>query len=97
MKCRIVQGDSTLHINAKIICSDFTSTLTTSEYLKFAFKIKNPSSIMISTASVPITIYSFDPSSGRKDNWNIYENAIQIGTYQDSSSANSLGMISTSN
>jgi hypothetical protein len=80
MKCRLLQGDVTLHQNARLVCSDFTSTLATSDTLKFAVKVINPASVAISSASVPLTIYSYDPLTGRKDNFQLYENAVQLGT-----------------
>lgn len=80
MKCRFMQGDVTLHQNARIVCSDFASSLLPSDTLRFAIRIKNPTSISTTSASIPLFIYSFNPSTGSKDNYATYENAIQLGT-----------------
>jgi hypothetical protein len=58
MTCRLFLGDRTNYKPAKIVCGQFTSTISSSQVLFFAFSIVNPSSYSGVQVSIPFFIYS---------------------------------------
>lgn len=76
MNCRLFLGDQSNYKSAKIICGGFTSTITSSQLLHFAFKIVNPS--VSPQASIPFFIYSINTNTMYKSNFNTVENAVYL-------------------
>lgn len=72
MNCRFFVGDQTNFKPARIVCGQFTSTITSSQILWFAFFIKNPSSGSISTqVSIPFFIYSQELGTTYRTNFDV--------------------------
>lgn len=76
MSCNLFYGDSTNNKPAKIVCGGFTSTITSSQLLFFAFKVKNPSSYSGTQISIPFFIYSQQQGTAYKSNFDVIENAV---------------------
>jgi hypothetical protein len=56
MTCKVFTGDKTNNQPVKIVCSSFSSTLTTSTTVKFGFWVKNPSTSV--GLAIPVRLYS---------------------------------------
>lgn len=76
MTCKVYTGDKTNHQPAKIICSSFSATLTTSTTVKFGFWVKNP--ITSVGLAIPVRVYVYDPYAARKNAWSVIEAAINV-------------------
>jgi hypothetical protein len=73
MNCRLFYGSYLYAQPAKIICGNLQSSISSGQTLKFAFSMTNPSPLTTSTLSqltIPIFIYSYDPSLYQKINFN---------------------------
>jgi hypothetical protein len=80
MTCRLFYGDYLRAIPAKIICGGFSQKVLAGQLLRFAFAITNPLPMTtgtLSQISLPIFIYSYDPYSFQKINYN----TINVGAY----------------
>ena len=58
MQCRLFYGDQANYKPGKIVCGQFTSTISSSQVLFFAFTLGNPSSFSGNQVSIPFFIYS---------------------------------------
>lgn len=79
MKCVFFLGSSTIHKPARLVCGNLNlgaGTIVSGQILKFAIKIKNPTST--SQMSLPIIIYTYDPITQFKTNFNLLDNAIYL-------------------
>lgn len=68
MNCRLFLGDQTNGKPARIVCGGFTSQITSSDLLYFAFVITNPT--VNPQASIPFFIYSVNTNTMAKSNFN---------------------------
>ena len=76
MKCRLFHGDQTNYKPARVICSSFTTAITSSHLLWFAFKVYNPS--VSPQASIPFFVYTSDLDTMYKTNFATVENAVYL-------------------
>jgi hypothetical protein len=82
MTCQLFNGDSTHSKSAKIVCGQFTSSISTSQLLFFAIKIINPSiNGGRSQVSIPLFVYSNEQGTNYKTNFNVYDNAVYLQSY----------------
>lgn len=77
MTCRLLKGDQSNGKNAKVVCGSFLSAVSTGTYIRFGFKVKNPS-IGSTSYSIPVLVYTHNPSTNVKTNYMMYDNAIHI-------------------
>jgi hypothetical protein len=70
MSCILIKGDNTVQLPAKIVCSNFNTDITPTKHLRFAFEVTNPTLQTDDMRFIPITIYSYDPLTLKKTNWN---------------------------
>lgn len=56
MNCRLFKGDQTNGKSVRVVCGGFTSSITSSQLLHFAFKVVNPT--VSPQMSIPFFIYS---------------------------------------
>lgn len=87
MKCVFFLGSSAIHKPAKLICGNLNlGTITLGQILKFAIKIKNP--VSSTQKSLPLIIYTYDPVTQVKTNFNLIDNAVfllpPVGIVSDS-------------
>ena len=61
MKCKFYTGDRVNNKPIRVVCGNFQSQITNSDNLRFALKIKNPSSFSIGSVSIPLLVYSYIP------------------------------------
>jgi len=76
MNCNVYPGDSTNNQPTKIVCSSFSSTLTTSSTIKFGFWVVNPPTTI--GMSIPVQIYAYDQRLAKKFIWSIVEAGIRV-------------------
>jgi hypothetical protein len=57
MSCKVYTGDASNNQPVKIICSSFSSSLSTSTVIKFGFWVVNPQSQV--ALSIPIQVYTY--------------------------------------
>jgi len=76
MTCNVYPGDPTYSQPTKIVCSSFSSALTTSSTIKFGFWVVNPSSTI--AMAIPVQVYAYDQPSATKFVWSIVEAGIKI-------------------
>ena len=76
MDCRVYPGDATYKQPTKIVCSKFSTTITTSMTVKFGFWVKNPSTTV--GMAIPIQVYAYDQPTGRKFIWSMVEAGIRL-------------------
>lgn len=77
MTCRLLKGDQANGKNAKVVCGNFLSQVATGTYIRFGFKVKNPS-ISSTSYSVPVLVYTHNLAANIKTNYMMYDNAINI-------------------
>lgn len=71
--CRIINGQATDFVAARIVCTTFNKAITTSTKIHLFFTINNPSAVTEDTC-IPIIIYSLNSSYASeleysKNNW----------------------------
>lgn len=76
MSCNVYPGDSANYQPTKIVCSSFSSTLTSSSTIKFGFWVANPPSTV--GMSIPVQVYAYDQQLAKKFIWSIVEAGIRI-------------------
>ncbi len=76
MNCNVYPGDSTNNQPTKIVCSSFSSTLTTLSTIKFGFWVVNPPSSI--GMSIPVQVYAYDQPLTKKFIWSIVEAGIRV-------------------
>jgi len=76
MECRVYPGDVSDKQPTKIVCSKFSSTISTSTTIKFGFWMFNPQ--VTKGMAIPIQIYAYDQPSARKFVWSILEAGIRL-------------------
>ncbi|EAR88802.2 hypothetical protein TTHERM_00262980 (macronuclear) [Tetrahymena thermophila SB210] len=78
--CRLYNGYQPSGVAVKVVCTQFSSVISTSAQAKIFFQIVNPSSVPEDTY-IPIFIYSiYQTPTGeyKKDNWQIVEQQFNI-------------------
>lgn len=81
MNCRLFYGSYSLGRPAKIICGNLQSNIASGQILKFAFSMINPSSLTVMSLSqitIPILVYSYDPTNFKKINFNLVNTGATI-------------------
>jgi hypothetical protein len=76
MTCRLFYGDQANNKPGKIVCGQFTSTITSSQVLFFAFTVGNPSTFSGNQVSIPFFIYSQEQGTTYRSNFDVIENAV---------------------
>ena len=69
MDCKVFPGNQVDIQPTKIVCSSFSSSIATSNTIKFGFWVVNPSSTK--GMGIPIQVYAYDQPSARKFVWSI--------------------------
>jgi hypothetical protein len=70
MQCKLFSGSRTYYKNAKIICGNFISSISSSQTLFFALQLINPS-LVGSQISIPFYIYSVEQGTTLKTNFDV--------------------------
>ena len=76
MECRVYPGSASDKQPTKIVCSKFSSTVSTSTTIKFGFWMVNPQ--VSKGMAIPIQIYAYDQPTARKYVWSILEAGIRL-------------------
>ena len=69
MTCKVYPGNIQDKQPTKIVCADFSSTISSSTTIKFGFWMKNPS--VSKGLAIPVQIYAYDQPSARKYVWSM--------------------------
>lgn len=91
MKCRLFYGDQANSKPGKIVCGQFSTTITSGQVLFFAFTIGNPSSFTGNQVSIPFFVYSMEQGTTYRTNFDVIENAVFLR--KDSYNWNDVGGI----
>lgn len=91
MKCRLFYGDQASHKPGKIVCGQFSSTITSGQVLFFAFTLGNPASFSGNQVSIPFFVYSQEQGTTHRTNFDVIENAVFLR--KDSYNWNDVGGI----
>lgn len=78
MKCRLFYGDQANSKPGKIVCGQFSSTITSSQILFFAFTLGNPASFTGNQLSIPFFVYSQEQGTTYRTNFDVIENAVSL-------------------
>lgn len=76
MKCKVYVGNAAYNQPVKIVCSSFSSSITTSSTIKFGFWVVNPSTSV--AMSIPVQVYAYDQPSATKFIWSMVEAGIRV-------------------
>ena len=76
MECKVYPGNVADQQPTKIVCSTFSSTISTSTTIKFGFWIVNPATTK--GLAIPIQLYAYDQPTARKFVWSILEGGIRV-------------------
>jgi hypothetical protein len=78
MTCKLFQGDQTNGKNVRIVCGNFNSAVSIGTFIRFAFKIQNPSIALNTQKSIPVIVYTQDINNLYKTHYVLVENAILV-------------------
>lgn len=76
MTCKVYTGNPSNYQPVKIVCSSFSSTITTSTVVKFGFWVVNPSTTI--GMAIPVQVYAYDQPTATKFCWSIVESGIRL-------------------
>ena len=76
MTCKLFYGDRANNKPGRIVCGQFTSAITSSQILWFAFSLGNPNSYTGNQVSIPFFVYSQEQGTTYKSNFDVIENAV---------------------
>jgi hypothetical protein len=74
MKCHIHHGNQATGLPVKIVCGNFLQNIVIADWLRFAIGIVNPI-IPAGQVSIPLSIYSQDPYTFTRTNFNLVNGA----------------------
>jgi hypothetical protein len=74
MKCHIHHGHAPSGLPVKIVCGKFLRDITIADWLRFAIGIVNPT-ITAAQVSIPILVYTQDPYTFARTNFNLVNGA----------------------
>jgi hypothetical protein len=71
MTCRLFHGDRANSKPGRIVCGQFTSTITSSQILWFAISLGNPNSFSGNQVSIPFFVYSQEQGTTYRTNFDV--------------------------
>jgi hypothetical protein len=92
MSCRLYFGDQLRSVPARLVCGFFAADIVYPQPFRFAFGFQNPS--VNTQLSIPIIVYSYDPFSFKKHNFNLVNAAVYV--YSATSFLSKSGYFNTS-